>query len=274
VTADDYVREVERALGDLPWSERRHLVADLRHHLAELPAETDLEARLGTPEQYAADLRAAEGLERRRGPAAFMRARRPRTLIIAAVAIAAVGLAVGLAIAAKVRHDERMAFIDHYQPLQNAGADASPANAKPTPGQDGITVLFHKGRPFESGVLITNNGRYPVRVLGSRRSWSDFFTGRLYLARHPLTGKLTLERFHPFDLAPRQYQWLVFKGVYACTSGAEGGHGLSPGHGYQEIFHTSFPVRYRFHSHTATARIPLEQPLLISFANEACPSRR
>jgi hypothetical protein len=270
MTRDDYVRQVEWALRDLPWSERRNLVADLRSHLAELPADTDLEARLGTPERYASDLRAAVGLERQRGPVAFLRARRPRTFVIAAVVIAAVGLAIG----AWVRHAEQTAFIDHYQPLQNAGSDATPADAKPTPGQDGITVLFHKGRPFESGVLITNDGRYPVRVLGSRRSWSDFFTGRLYVAKNGIHSIVPLERFHPFDLAPRQYQWLVFKGVYACTSGAEGGHGLSPGHGYDSVFHVSFPVRYRFHSHRATAQIPLMEPLQISFAEEACPPKR
>ena len=78
MTADDFVRQVELALGDLPWRQRRDLVAELREHLAELPPDTDLYARHGAPDRYAAEMRAAAGLELRRGPFAYLRARRPR----------------------------------------------------------------------------------------------------------------------------------------------------------------------------------------------------
>ena len=78
MTAEDYLRRVDVAVRDLPWRTRRELNSELRGHLAELPADTDFVERLGTPERYAADLRSAAGLERRRGPIAFLRARRPR----------------------------------------------------------------------------------------------------------------------------------------------------------------------------------------------------
>src|SRR5262245_26244499 len=93
--AEDYVRQVDGALRDLPWSQRRDLVADLRNHLAELPPETDLVARLGTPVRYASDLRAAEGLERRHGPVAYLRARRPRNVALVAITLTTIGLAIG-----------------------------------------------------------------------------------------------------------------------------------------------------------------------------------
>jgi len=53
--AEDYVRMVAFELRDLPWRMRRDLVAELRGHLGELPAGTDLGERLGEPHEYAAD---------------------------------------------------------------------------------------------------------------------------------------------------------------------------------------------------------------------------
>ena len=67
MTADDYLRSVSFQLNDLPWGQRQKLLAEIRAHLDELPPDTDLRVRLGTPEEYAADLRMAAGLERRRG---------------------------------------------------------------------------------------------------------------------------------------------------------------------------------------------------------------
>lgn len=37
MTADDYLRRVGYALGDLPWKMRRDLISELRTHLSELP---------------------------------------------------------------------------------------------------------------------------------------------------------------------------------------------------------------------------------------------
>ena len=39
MTRDEYLREVGFALRDLPWRQRRDVLADLRGHLAELPPE-------------------------------------------------------------------------------------------------------------------------------------------------------------------------------------------------------------------------------------------
>ncbi len=138
MTADEYLRNVSFWLGDLPWGQRQDLLAEIRAHLAELPADTDLEARLGTPDEYAADLRAAAGLERRRGPIAFLRARRPRNLILAVLALTVIGLAIGTVV-----------WVDSYQPHRNSGNTRlraarlgmlrTPATAR--------TVVFHKGRP-------------------------------------------------------------------------------------------------------------------------------
>ncbi len=59
-----YLDAVREALADLPRAERDELLEDLPDHLAEVAAETGqpLSERLGSPEQYAAELRAAAGI--------------------------------------------------------------------------------------------------------------------------------------------------------------------------------------------------------------------
>ncbi|MDG4807927.1 hypothetical protein O7634_14315 [Micromonospora sp. WMMD1120] len=59
----DYVARVRAALADLPAGQRDELTEDLADHLAEVAAESEgaLVERLGTPETYAAELRAAAG---------------------------------------------------------------------------------------------------------------------------------------------------------------------------------------------------------------------
>ncbi|MBQ0902961.1 hypothetical protein [Micromonospora sp. U21] len=59
----DYVARVRAALADLPPTRRDELTEDLADHLAEVAAEADgtLVERLGEPETYAAELRAAAG---------------------------------------------------------------------------------------------------------------------------------------------------------------------------------------------------------------------
>ncbi|PZF93733.1 HAAS signaling domain-containing protein [Micromonospora deserti] len=60
----DYVARVQAALADLPPAVRDELTEDLPEHLAEVAAEADgsLVERLGEPEAYAAELRAAAGV--------------------------------------------------------------------------------------------------------------------------------------------------------------------------------------------------------------------
>jgi hypothetical protein len=252
VTAEDYVRRVGFALVDLPWKTKRDLLAELREHLAELPHEMNLVERLGAPERYAAELRGAAGLDRRRGAIAFLRARRPRNLVLTAAALTVLGLAIGA-----------VAWVDSYQPLVFAGATQDPLDSKPTPGAAGVTVVFHEGRPFLYGLSIHNDGRFTVRVLGIPKSVTDFYSGELLMSKDQ-TGRLDerpLERFHPFDMRPGSFRWLVFKGVYACTTGIGAGAGVT---------RAAIAIRYRFLWRTATAWIPLADPLSITFP-KSCP---
>jgi uncharacterized membrane protein len=79
-----YVDRVAAALADVPADDRDELLDDLRAHLTEVAAELavdpemTLESRLGTPEEYAAELRSAAGLgpARRARPRPRERARR------------------------------------------------------------------------------------------------------------------------------------------------------------------------------------------------------
>src|SRR5262245_27801142 len=60
----DYLGRVRAALADLPTDARDELIEDLPDHLAEVLAEDagTLTERLGEPEAYAAELRAAAGM--------------------------------------------------------------------------------------------------------------------------------------------------------------------------------------------------------------------
>ncbi len=63
MTPQNYAAAVREALADLPARDRDALLEDLDEHLAEVAAEPgmSLEERLGSPEAYAAELRAAYG---------------------------------------------------------------------------------------------------------------------------------------------------------------------------------------------------------------------
>lgn len=253
MTPEAYLRSVGNRLNDLPWGMRRDLLAELRAHLNELPAGTDLLAELGPPEEYAADLRSAAGLERRRGPIAFLRARRPRNLILLVLALTAAGLAIGT-----------VAWIDSYQPIVYGNASQDPLDSKPSSGQPGVTVVFRKGRPFLYGVTIRNSGRFPVRILGVPRYVTDFFKARLLVnTPNPAENERPLERFRPFDLHPGETRWLVWRGVYACTTGMGGDGGA--------VTREAIPVRFSFLWRAETTFVPAQDPLTITFSNEGCP---
>ncbi len=61
----EYVAQVRAALADLPAEQREELLEELPEHLAEVAAEGDepLRSRLGPPDRYAAELRAAIEVE-------------------------------------------------------------------------------------------------------------------------------------------------------------------------------------------------------------------
>lgn len=101
---DEYLRRVRAALSDLPADEVAEIMEDLEPHVAEVYAETrsvdEVVARLGTPEEYAAELRLAGGYQAAAEPAQDRpRLWRARYVVwSAAVTTASVGLAGMLAV--------------------------------------------------------------------------------------------------------------------------------------------------------------------------------
>lgn len=247
MTAEDYVQRVAFELRDLPWKMRRDLISELRAHLNELPADTALQ--LGTPEQYAADLRAAAGLERRHGLIAFLKARRLRNLIVIAALLTVIGLAIGA-----------VAWIDSYQPIETGNTSYGPLDAVASPAGDGVYVVFHQGRRFRYGMTIWNSGRYTVRVLGVPElglpiSYRLLMSGPTTFERGSIPRPFT--RFHPFDLEPGEQRGLVLAGVYKypCSSRAPG---LSTSL-------ESMPVRFSFLWRTTTVQVPLPERVVFAF---------
>jgi hypothetical protein len=247
VIAEDYLRMVAFELRDLPWKTRREIVCELRGHLDELPPATDLAEQLGRPHEYAADLRSAAGLERRRGVIAFLRARRPRNLVLTTLALILIGFAIGVVV-----------WIDSYQPLAFGNSYRYPDGSVEAPAGDSSSVVFHQGRPFELALEIRNAGRYTVRVLGVPYGSGLPFKARVLMYQPNFIGGdvSPLERFHPFDLKRGERDILVLRGVYANCS-------RWPGTGSTTLF--DFPVRYSFLWRTSTANIPLPEELAIVF---------
>ena len=258
LTSDEFVRRFAFALRDLPWRTRRELVADLEDHLAEIPADSELRDRLGSPEQYAADMRDAAGLQRRRGPVAFLRARRPRDLILTVTVLTLVGLVIGSA-----------AWIHSYQPIATGNVGFEPG-ALDSPTGDGIYYVFHQGRRFRYGMTIWNQGRFTVRVLAVPIEFELPIKYRLLMSR-PTTfnyGGLPLPwtPFHPFDLAPGEERAIIFSGTFNEPCNLR-----SPG----SRFWGSIPIRYRFLWHTGTADVPFPEHLTFVFRKDAasgCPA--
>ena len=256
MTAEDYLRAVGFDLRDLPWKMRRDLISELRDHLAELPPGTDLTAELGSPQEYAADLRDAAGLERRSGAIAFLRARRPRNVILVVVALTLIGLAIGA-----------VEWVNAYQPLVAAGTMEFPAGAKQDNAGGIESVVFHQGKPFRFAMDITNAGSHTVRVLGVPFGPGERpFAARLVVSGPSLGGTvMPLSRFHPFDLPPGQIRLFVLNGVYRyrCPTGMRG----------TILSLDDLPVRFKFLWRTATTDVPLPEPLRIVFRKGSCATR-
>lgn len=271
MTSEEYLRGVGSALRDLPWQQRQDLLAELRGHLADFPADTDLVGRLGTPEQYAADLRATEGLERGRGPLAYVRARRPRTVIATALALTLVGLVSG-----------GFAWVHSYQPLANDGGGFLPTQVKQAPNGAYEPLEFRRGGHFRFGVPIGNNGPFGVRILGLGGVQADPVT----LLPHPplpfaiklmMIGPLAewadergpVKPFHPFDLAPGHAFELIVQGTYAktCRPWAPGEIAVFAAAGFYPFEgEGALPIRFHFLWKTSTALIhPVAYLLQIRF---------
>lgn len=257
MTAEEGIRRFEWAIRDLPWKTKRDLVAELREHLAELPPGTSLEERLGTPEQYAADLRAAAGLERQHGPIAFLRARRPRNLLATAIALTIVGLAIGA-----------LVWVNSYQPIAHGYTGYEP-DVHASPAGDGEYVVFREGKAFAYGMSIRNSGRFTVRVLGVPKLLGLPIKYRVLTSTTFENGGIPRPfiPFHPFDLKPGEQRGIIISGIYDTPCA-----GRWPG----SIGWGSIPVRYSFLWHTATAQVPLYQPLAFVFRKDAaagCPAK-
>ena len=269
MTTEEYLGRVWHALHDLPWRTKRELVSELRGHLSELPeGRPDLVDRLGSPEQYAAELRAAAGLERRRGPIAFLRARRPRNLIATAVAVIIIGLATG-----------GVAWVQSYQPIDWAGGGTLPRHIKFTQNGTAEPLEFHKGGHFRLGVPISNNGSFGVRIVGL----GALKAGPIAFLPHPplpFSIRLLMTRpsknwddrgrplipFQPFELAPGEESMLLLQGTYAktCRPWQPGDVATPEPRGY--LFRDGFiPIRFHFLWKTSTALVDPSFLLQIRF---------
>jgi hypothetical protein len=204
VTGEQYLAAVEAWLGDLPWRVRKNLAADLLVHLGEIPAGEDLVARLGSPEKYAAELRAAAGLTSRRGPLAYLRARRPRNVVIA---VALLGVAGGLAAA--------VAWASTYQPLSTGSIAMSP-NPSRGGALNETVAEFRNGKPFELGFSIRNDGRFSVHILRIplHDGFNRPFAVRVFVGS-PGSDPNTALPFHPFTLRPGSERLIILRGTYA-----------------------------------------------------------
>jgi len=244
VSSEQYLAAVELHLRDLPWRARRDLVSDLRVHLEEMPPGEDLVARLGTPEGYAADLRGAAGLGSPSGVLAFLRARRPRNLVVAAVVVA-----IAAASAAAITWSRS------YQPLATGSVGVNPIPS--TQGAVGETVApFRNREPFQYGVSILNSGRFPVRILAVPID-PDFiypFKVRAYVVPSETDFTKPAEAFHPFTLRPGHQRLIVLRGIYANCDQYITNSGVTL---------PSIPVRARFLLWTHTFWVDLRGPLVI-----------
>jgi hypothetical protein len=239
VTKDEYLRQVDWELRDLPWRRRNELVADLRGHLDEAPDQ------LEPPSRYAAELREAAGLGRCHGPVAYLRARRPRNVVLVVLLLVVVAL---LATA--------YAWVLSYQPVVTGSTGMSPLGSHGE-GAGETMVTFHDGRPFRLGFSIRNEGGFSVRVLGVTRLGNMPFTTRLFVSRplgHVRDIPGPLASFRPFDLEPGQERMLVLRGAFTHCRDYAGGTAV-------EL--TDMPVRFSFLWRMETTRVPLFNPLII-----------
>lgn len=289
-----YLERLSNAARDLSKARRRELLGEIELHIRMALSRTpcahpdDMVALLeqvGDPAEIA--VAANDQTDDASVPASIadLRGRRPRKVILALIALAVIGLAIGAAV-----------WIQSYQPLSFAPAGVLSADSVNTFGEDGhgAWVGYQKGlgsgpnRPF-FGVTLQNTGHFTVRVVGLGeyapllpllRGWSS----RLLMARgtfveEPLGGpgnkavrdqngrivrrrvwkRGRLEPFHPVDLAPGQIVMVLLQGVWHMDC-----HPVTVG---ATTPPRSFPVRYSFLWKTTTTQIPLPGGLTIAPPN-------
>ena len=271
-----YLQRLSGAAHDLPRARREELLDEIEQHIRQGLIETPCANRdelltlleqVGDPAEVAA---AAEdepqGDHKRRRPAVAFLRRHILWVALTVVALTLVGLAIG-----------SVAWIQSYQPLSFGGLEMLPRGSKNTLTVNGYaaSVGYHKGRPFQLGFMIRNDGRFGVRVLGVPYS-SDIpwlqnvpWSARLMMATEtavpvpPHSGveagahgwhQGRLQPFHPFDLDPGDARFLLLKGSYAHC-------GVMLAHGTIPL--PDFPIRYSLLWKTATAHIPIPGGLTI-----------
>jgi len=248
MTSEQYLAAVQDHLIDLPWRVRKNLAEDLRAHLKEIPAE-DLVERLGNPGLYAADLRSAAGLAPRRGPIAFVRARRPRNVAIALVLVIMLALLIA-----------GIAWASNYQPLRAGSYGMHPDGHVGPAGE--FVAPFRDGRGFQYGVSVKNTGRFAVRILDLPRNTNSAFHLRPFTMRitaHGMTGRVI--PFRSFTLRPGQERLVLLRGSFArCRRHIAG---MNTGIG-------ALPVRERSLFWTHTVLVPLIDQIIVQNLGDHC----
>ena len=157
-TTEPYLARVRSELSDIPWLQRQELLATVSERLADLGAGDSPWRELGSPIDFARQLRDGAGLPaRRRSPVVRFRAACRRTKIVMLVGIALVMVMIAVAVE-----------WPHYQPLSAIAFQGS-TNARRV--DDNLAtgtdyVVYESGKYVVSGIELRNRGHVPVTVDG------------------------------------------------------------------------------------------------------------
>lgn len=260
--ADAYAAAVAFYLRDIRRAQRLRLVADLRQHLAEMPAADDFTASLGPPRQYAAELRSSNGIEPARGLARLRRFG-PVWWISATLAVAVVTFAVVAGV-----------WLARYQPLQLGMWESVPGKGVDYVFGDNANIVadYQDGVQYQFAVSVHNNGPLDVEITGA--PLRDFMVGPVLIyemrldAPHKYGVGEEAAPFHAFTLRANDERGLVFRGVLTkCDLMPDGGASVLD----------SFEIRYRVFGIDKSQTITLRNPAAIRMpgaASSHCPLPR
>ncbi|HEV7680227.1 MAG TPA: hypothetical protein VGQ42_16820 [Candidatus Dormibacteraeota bacterium] len=257
--ADAYAVAVGRELRDLRRQRRRRLLDDLRRHLSELPAGSDLAATLGAPKRYAEDLRSSNGIA---PPHGWGRVRRvPVRLRVALV------LALITAVAASIGG----VWISQYQPLVR-GLSYSLSGTRADPvfgGASNVVVDFQQSAMYQFDFAVRNGGSVGVDVvdvpLQLLHGFPLVMEEVLVMPPRAYCCRENARPFQPFSLAPGEERGLVFRSVMEhCQSFPDGG----------SISVSSLDLRFRVLGITKTQKVDLPAPLAVRMPGTDTPQCR
>ena len=259
--ADAYAAAVAFYLRDIRRAQRLRLVADLRQHLAEMPAADDFTATLGPPRQYAAELRSSNGIEPARGLARLRRFG-PRWWISATLALMVVTFAVVAGV-----------WLARYQPLEIGGWESIPGKGVDYAFGDNSNIVadYQDGVQYQFAVSVHNNGPLDVEITDV--PLRNFMVGPVLIDEMRLDppheyGAAEPAPFHAFTLPANDERGLVFRGVLTkCDLMPDGGASVLDG----------FEIRYRVFGIVKSQTITLRNPAAIRMpgtASSHCPPPR